>query len=134
MPPPYGDGESENKIVVLAGARKETVTMDDEVERPRAKKQGEREAGLESGEECGTEDAEYFELLRIASAVEEARREIEAHALRDLIDPEHIMDAGDCARFWKDRGFSSASEPNDVSDKAVADCAARLFQKPRRQR
>ena len=63
--------------------------MDDDVERLRAKKQSyeetEREAGLEFGEECTTEDAEYFELLRIANAVEEARREIEAHALQDLI-------------------------------------------------
>jgi len=133
MGPPHGDGESENKIVVLAGARKETVTMDGEVERLRAKKQSECEAGLESGEECGTELAEYCELLRIASAVEEARREIEAQALQDLIDPEHKMDAGDWARFWEDRGFGGASEPNDVWDKAVADCAARLFQKPRRQ-
>jgi len=40
--------------------------------------ESEREAGLEFGEECATEDAEYCELLRIASAVEEVRREIEA--------------------------------------------------------
>jgi hypothetical protein len=53
--------------------------------------------------------------------------------LQDLIDPERKMDAGDWARFWGDRGFSDASEPNDVWDKAFADCAARLFQKPRRQ-
>ena len=110
--------------------------MDDEVGRLRAKKQSyeesEREAGLEFGEECGTELAEYCELLRIASVVEEVRREIEAQA-QDLIDPEHKMDAGDWARFWEDRGFSNASEPHDVWDKAFADCAARLFQKPRRQ-
>jgi hypothetical protein len=111
--------------------------MDDEVERLRAKKQSyvetEREAGLEFGEECRTEDTEYCELLRIASAVEEVRREIEAQGLQDLIDPEHKMDAGDWARFWEDRGFSGASEPNDVWDKAFADWAARLFQKLRRQ-
>jgi hypothetical protein len=41
------------------------------------------------------------------------------------------MDAGDWVRFWEDRGFSDASEPNDVWDKAFADCAARLFQKPK---
>ena len=107
--------------------------MDDEVERLRAKKQSECEAGLESGEECVTELAEYCELLHIASAVEEARREIGAQALQDLIDPEHKMDVGDWARFWEDRGFSGASEPNDVWDKAFADCTARLFRKPRRQ-
>ena len=113
------------------------MTLDDDVERLRAKKQSyeetEREAGLEFGEECTTEDAEYCHLLRIANAVEEARREIEAQALQDLIDPEHKMDAGDWARFWEDRGFSGASGPNDVLDKAFADCAVRLFQKPRRQ-
>ena len=111
--------------------------MDDEVERLRAKKQSyvetEREAGLEFGEECGTNDVEYCALLRIASAVDEVRREIDAQGLQDLIDPEHKMDAGDWVKFWEDRGFSDASEPNDGWDKAFADCAARLFQKPRRQ-
>ena len=113
------------------------MTLDDDIERLRAKKhsyeESEREAGLEFGEDCGTELAEYCELLRIASAVEEVRREIEAQGLPDLIDPEHKMDARDWARFWEDRGFSGASEPNDVWDKAFADRAARLFQKPRRQ-
>jgi hypothetical protein len=113
------------------------VTLDDNVERLRAKKQRyldtEREGGLEFGEGCGTEDAEYCELLRIASAMDEVRKEIEAQALQDLIDPEHKMDAGDWVRFWEDRGFSDASEPNDVWDKVFADCAARLFRKPRRQ-
>jgi hypothetical protein len=111
--------------------------MDDEVERLRAKKQSyeerECEAGLEFGEECGTDDVEYCALLRIASAVDEVRRELEAQGLQDLIDPEHKMDAGDWVRFWEDRGFNDASEPNDVWNKAFADRAARLFQKPRRQ-
>ena len=92
------------------------MTLDDDIERLRAKKhsyeESEREAGLEFGEDCGTELAEYCELLRIASAVEEVRREIEAQGLPDLIDPEHKMDARDWARFWEDRGFSGASEPN----------------------
>jgi hypothetical protein len=111
--------------------------MDDEIKRLRVKDQSyvesEREAGLEFGEECGTEDAEYCELLRIANAVEEARKEIDVQALQDLIDPEHKMDAGDWVRFWEDRGFGGASELNDAWDKAFADRAARLFQKPRRQ-
>jgi len=111
--------------------------MDDEVERLRARKQSyvetEPEAGLELGEECGTEDAEYCELLRIADAVEAARREIDIQALQDLIDPEHKMDVSDWVRFWEDRGFSGAPEPNDVWNKAFADRAAGLFRKPRRQ-
>ena len=111
--------------------------MDDAVERLRAKKQSsveaERESGLEVGEEWAREDTEYGELLRIARAVEEVRREIDVQTLQDLIDPEHKMDAGDWVRFWEDRGFSDASEPNDVWNKAFADRAARLFQKPRRQ-
>jgi hypothetical protein len=77
--------------------------MDDEVERLRAKKQSyvetEREAALEFGEECGTDDVEYCALLRIASAVDEVRREIDAQGLQDLIDPEHKMDAGDWVRL-----------------------------------
>ena len=112
--------------------------MDDEVERLRARKQSyvetESEVGLELGEECGTEDAEYYELLRIANVVEAARREIDIQeALQDLIDPEHKMDVGDWVRFWEDRGFSDAPEPNDLWDKAFADRAAGLFRKPRRQ-
>ena len=111
--------------------------MDDDVERLRAKKksyeESEREAGLEFGEECGTELAKYGALLRIPTAMEEVRREIEAQGLQDLIDPEHKMDADDWARFWEERGFSGASESNDVWDKAFADWAAALFQKPRRQ-
>jgi hypothetical protein len=113
------------------------VTLDDDVERLRAKKksyeESEREAGLEFGEECGTELAEYSALLRIPIAMDEVRREIEAQGLQDLIDPEHKMDADDRARFWEDRGFSGASESNDMWDKAFADWAAGLFQKPRRQ-
>jgi hypothetical protein len=72
-------------------------------------------------------------LLRIPIAMDEVRREIEAQGLQDLIDPEHKMDADDRARFWEDRGFSGASESNDMWDKAFADWAAGLFQKPRRQ-
>ena len=113
------------------------MIIDDEVERLRAKKQSyvetEREAGREFGEECGTDDVAYCALLRIASAVDEVRREIDAQGLQDLIDPEHKMDAGDWVRFWEDRGFSDASETNDVWNKAFADRAARLLQKPRRQ-
>ena len=111
--------------------------MDDEIKRLRVKDQSyvesEREAGLEFGEECGTELAKYGALLRIPTAMEEVRREIEAQGLQDLIDPEHKMDADDWARFWEDRGFSGASESNDVWDKAFADWVAGLFQKPRRQ-
>ena len=113
------------------------MTLNDDVERLRAKKksyeESEREAGLEFGEERGTELAKYSALLRIPSAMEEVRREIEAQGLQDLIDPEHKMDADDWARFWEDRGFSGASESKDVWDKAFADWAAGLFQNPRRQ-
>ena len=113
------------------------MTLNDDVERLRAKRksyeESEREAGLGFGEECGTEFAEYSALLRIPSAMEEVRREIEAQGLQDLIDPEHKMDADDWARFWEDRGFSGASESKDVWDKAFADWAAGLFQNPRRQ-
>jgi hypothetical protein len=66
------------------------VTLDDDVERLRAKKksyeESECEAGLEFGEECGTELAKYSALLRIPIAMEEVRREIEAQGLQDLID------------------------------------------------
>ena len=97
--------------------------MDDEVERRRARKQNEGSA---------KEDTEYGELLRIARAVEEARREIDLQTLQDLIDPEHKMDAGDWVRFWEDRGFSGASEPSDVWVRAFADGTRRLFQKARK--
>jgi hypothetical protein len=107
--------------------------MDEVAERLRASKQSnvetESESGLEVGEEWAKEDAKYGELLRIAKAVEEARREIDVQTLRDLIDPEHKMDAGDWVRFWEDRGFSGASEPSDVWVRAFADGAARLLQK-----
>ncbi len=107
--------------------------MDDVVER-RASKQSyvetERESGLEVGEDWVKEDAD--QLLRIAKAVEEARREIDVQTLQDLIDPEHKMDTGDWVRFWQDRGFSGDSEPSDVWVRAFADGAARLFQKARR--
>jgi hypothetical protein len=123
------------EVVLNLEVRKETATMDDEVER-RASKQSdvetERESGPEVGEERAKEDAEYGELLRIAKAVEEARREIDVQTLQDLIDPEHKMDAGDWVRFWEDRGFSGDSEPSDVWVRAFADGVARLFQKARK--
>jgi hypothetical protein len=91
--------------------------MDDAVERLPASKQSdvetESESGLEVGKELAKEDAKYVELLPIAKAVEEARTEIDVQTLRDLIDPEHIMDAGDWVRFWEDRGFSGDSEPSE---------------------
>jgi len=108
--------------------------MDDAVERLRVSKrsyvEAEREAGLEVGEVWATEDPEYGELLRIAKAVAEARREIDVQTLQDLIDPEHKMDAGDWVSFWEDRGFRDDCEP---SGRAFADRAARLFQKVRSQ-
>src|SRR5215470_9598636 len=102
--------------------------MDDAVERLRAGKRSsaetERESGLEVGE-WAMEAGKYGELLRIAKAVEEVRREIDVQTLQDLIDPEHKMDAGDWVRFWEDRGFSGDAFP---------DGAARLVQKVRSQR
>ena len=74
-------------------------------------------AGLEVAAEWAKEDDKYRALLRIAKAVEEARREIDVQTLQHLIDPEHRMDAGDWVRFWEDRGFSGASEPSDMRDK-----------------
>ena len=110
--------------------------MDNVVEWLRASKRSsaetERESGLEVGE-WATEDAKYGELLRIAKAVEEARREIDVQTLQDLIDPEHKMDAGDWVRFWEDRGFNGDSEPSDVWARAFADGAARFFQMVRSQ-
>jgi len=88
--------------------------------------------GAEVGEEWATQDPNYGELLRVARAVEEARREIDLDALRDLIDPEHQMDAGDWLRFWEDRGFSGGSEASDEWVRAFADRAAKLLQKARR--
>jgi hypothetical protein len=124
------------EVILNLAVRRETATMDDAVERLRASKQSsvetERESGLEVGEEWATEDATYSELLRIAKAVEEARREIDVQTLQDLIDPEHKMDAGDWVRFWEDRGFSGDSEPSDVWVRAFADGTARLFPKARK--
>jgi hypothetical protein len=108
----------------------------DDIVGPRASKQSyvetERESGLEVAKDWVKEDAEYGQLLRIAKAVEEARREIDVQTLQDLIDPEHKMDAGDWVRFWEDRGFSGDSEPSDVWVRAFADGAAKLFQKARK--
>ena len=99
--------------------------MDDAAERLHASKQSdaetERGSGLELREEWANQDAKYGELLRIAKAVEEARREIDVQTLRDPIDPEHKMDAGDWVTFWEDRGFSGDPEPSDVWVRAFAD-------------
>jgi hypothetical protein len=112
--------------------RKETATVDDVVEPLRAGKQSYvetgREAALEVGEEWAEEDAK---VLRIAEAVEEARREIDLQTLQDLIDPERKMDGSDWVSFWEDRGFSGDSTPSDVWVRAFADGAARLFHKVR---
>src|SRR5215472_10781113 len=102
--------------------------MDDAVERLRASKRSSAETGRESGLEVGEwamEAAKYGELLRIAKAVEEVRREIDVQTLQDLIDPERKMDAGDWVTFWEDRGFSGDCEPSDGWDRAFADRAAR---------
>ena len=74
---------------------------------------GPRKQSYVKTEQWATEDVKYGELLRIAKAVEEVRREIDLQTLQNLIDPEHKMDAGDWVRFWEDRGFSGDSEPND---------------------
>jgi hypothetical protein len=64
--------------------------MSDEVERLRAGQQAylesERETGLEVGQWWATDDPQYGQLLRIAKAVDEARREIDLQTLQDLID------------------------------------------------
>src|SRR5262252_4730047 len=116
------------EVILNLAVRKETATMDDVVERVGARKQS-----YVKTEQWTTEDAKYGELLRIAKAVEEARREIDLQTLQDLIDPEHKMDAGDWVRFWEDRGFSGDSDSSDVWARAFADGAARLFQKVRSQ-
>ena len=108
-------------------------TMDNVGERRRANRrscvENERDAGLEVARKWTEEDDKHRALLRIARAVEEARREIDVQTLQHLIDPEHRMDAGDWVRFWEDRGFSGDSEPSDVSDRAFADAAAGLSRK-----
>ena len=55
----------------------------------------ERDAGLQVAREWAKEDDKYRALLRIAKAVEEARREIDVQTLQHLIDPEPRMDVGD---------------------------------------
>jgi hypothetical protein len=111
--------------------------MDEVVEPLGASKQSdvetERPSGLEVREEWAKQDGEYGELLRIAKAVDEARREIDLQTLRDLIDPEHKMNGADWVSFWEDRGFSGDSEPSDVWIRAFADRAAKLLQKARGQ-
>ena len=107
--------------------------MDDVDKRRRANRRScvetERGASLEVAPEWAKEDDKYRALLRIARAVEEARKEIDVQTLQHLIDPEHRMDADDWVRFWEDRGFSGASEPSDMRDRPLADAAARFFQK-----
>jgi hypothetical protein len=124
-----------NEVAINLAVRKETATMEDGVGPLRASMQShvetERESGLEVGKEWAEEDGQYGELLRIAKAVEEARREIDVQTLQNLIDPEHKMDAGDWVSFWEDRGFSGDSEASDVWVGAFADRAARLFRKVR---
>ena len=92
------------EVVINLAARKETATMDDVVERLHASKESyvetEHKAGLAVGEEWAKEAAEYGEVLRIAKAVEEVRREIDVQTLQDLIDPEHKMDPDDWGSFW----------------------------------
>ena len=125
------------EVVIYLPIRKETASMDEVVERLRASKESyvetEHKAGLAVGEEWAKEAAKYGELLRIAKAVEEVRREIDVQTLQDLIDPEHKMDPGDWGSFWEDRGFSGEAEPSDVWVRAFADGAAKLFQKVRSQ-
>ena len=87
---------------------------------------------MKTEHQSGPEDTEYGVLLRVARAVEEARREIDVQTLQHLIDPEHRMDAGDWVRFWEDRGFSGDSEQSDAWVKAFADGAAKLLQKARK--
>jgi len=89
-------------------------------------------SGLEVRKEWAKENGEYGELLRIAKAVDEARREIDLQPLQDLIDPEHKMNEADWVSFWEDRGFSGDSEASDVWVRAFADRAAKIF-KPRGQ-
>jgi len=105
-------------------------TMDDVGKRRPTNQQScvetERDAGLEVAREWAKEDDKYRALLRIAKAVEEARREIDVQTLQHLIDPKHRMDAGDRIRFWEDRGFSGDSEPSDVRDRASAGAASDL--------
>ena len=111
--------------------------MNDEVERLGASKQSdlepERKSGLVVGQEWTAEDPIYNELLRIAKAMDEARREIDLQTLQDLIDPKHKMNGADWVSFWEDRGFSGDSEPSDVWVRAFADCAAKVMQKARGQ-
>src|SRR5215469_18760267 len=107
------------EVVLNLAVGKETATMDDVVERFGARKQSYVKTG-----QWATEAAKYGELLRIAKAVEEVRREIDVQTLQDLIDPERKMDAGDWVTFWEDRGFSGDCEPSDGWDRAFADRAA----------
>jgi len=100
------------------GASKENDVETGRVSAPEVRKQ------------CARENGEYGELLRIAKAVDEARREIDLQTLQDLIDPEHKMNGADWVSFWEDRGFSGDT---DVWVRAFADRAAKVLQKARGQ-
>ena len=110
--------------------------MNDEVERLGASKQSdlepERKSGVVVGQEWTAEDPIYNELLRIAKAMDEARREIDLQPLQDLIDPKHKMTGADWVSFWEDRGFG-ASEASDRWVRAFADRAAKVLQRARGQ-
>jgi hypothetical protein len=93
----------------------------------------ERLSAPEVANEWAKQDGEYGALLRIAEAVDEARREIDLQTLQDLIDPKHKMTGADWVSFWEDRGFSDNSEASDVWMRAFADRAAKVLQKARGQ-
>ena len=73
--------------------------MDKAVEPLGASKQNDGETEClcapEVRNEWAKQDREYGALLRIAKAVDEARREIDLQTLQDLIDPEHKMTGAD---------------------------------------
>src|SRR5215467_26319 len=105
--------------------------MDEAVEPLGASKQNDVETERLSApvvrNEWEKQDREYGALLRIAKAVDEARREIDLQPLQDLIDPEHKMNEADWVSFWEDRGFSGDSEASDVWVRAFADRAAKIL-------
>src|SRR5262252_11107527 len=109
--------------------------MDEAVEPLGASKQNDVETERLSASvvrnEWEKQDGEYGALLRIAKAVDEARREIDLQPLQDLIDPEHKMNEADWVSFWEDRGFSGDSEASDAWVRAFADGAAKVLQKAR---
>ena len=110
--------------------------MDEAVEPLGASKQNDVETECLSApvvrNEWEKQDGEYGALLRIAKAVDEARREIDLQPLQDLIDPKHKMTGADWVSFWEDRGFG-ASEASDRWVRAFADRAAKVLQRARGQ-